>query len=107
MTRTTVIGTITRWLSESAQRIAAGAAMATRALKAVWAAHERLMDTNELYRAVVTAVASALARQTSLHRLVLAIVSAVMAAYVKARRRSTAGADIPYRGDEPDGSSFA
>jgi hypothetical protein len=101
--------TVRRLLSATAQRLRRALASAVESLRAIWAAHERLMDSNDLYRGTVTAAAYAVARQISPQRLVLAVVSAAMTAYDKAMaRRGTQGSQTPDRQeDDPDGWSFA
>ena len=58
---------------------------ASQSVKGLWRSHEQLMQTSDLYRAIVIAATAALAGQASLHRLVLAVISALMNAWAAAR----------------------
>lgn len=109
MTMSTSIAAARRLLSAAAHHVGRALQAALDRLRALWAAHEALMDTNDLYNALVTAAAYALAHRTSARRGVLAVLSAVLTAYARTRgRHGPGGTQPPSRyGDDPDGWSFA
>lgn len=105
----TTIAAARRLLAAAAQRVRNAVGPAVDRIRALWAAHEALMDTNDLYNALVTAAAYALARRTSARRGVLAVLSAALTAYARTRgRHGPGGTQPPSRyDDDPDGWSFA
>lgn len=109
MTMSTSIAAVRRWFTAAAHHVRKALGAALDRLRALWAARERLMDTNDLYNALVTAAAYALARRTSARRGVLAVLSAALTAYARTRgRHSPGGTQPPSRYDhDPDGWSFA
>lgn len=79
-----------------------------RTIKGLWNTHKEQMETSDLYRALIIAITAALARQVNVHRLVLAIISALMNAYTAAR--DLQNPDRRLRGpfeDPDDGWSYA
>lgn len=98
-----------RLLAAAAHHVGRALRAALDRLRALWAAHERLMDTNDLYNALVTAAAYTLAHRTNARRGVLAVLSAALTAYARTRgRHGPGGTQPPSRyDDDPDGWSLA
>jgi hypothetical protein len=98
-----------RCLTLAARHVRQAAGAVIGLLKGLWLTHGELMESNALYRALVSAAAAAFARQIDLHRLVMAIVSALLTAYAAARRKHTDEPEEQYGhgwDDDPDGWSF-